>query len=117
VVVNNLEKFYLILRVLFGHVNEQFHLYHFYRDDLLIDRMMVIHCQVCLTMLIVQEIDIEVHKQESMHVEPLMIQRSINNFLKQLKSIKQIEIFKRCQTKIFTSERSLEREYLRTVHN
>jgi hypothetical protein len=99
VVVNNLEKFYLILRVLFGHVNEQFHLYHFYRDDLLIDRMMVIHCQVCLTMLIVQEIDIEVHKQESMHVEPLMIQRSINNFLKQLKSSKQNRNFQAISNK------------------
>jgi hypothetical protein len=85
-VVNNLDRFYLMLQVLFVHANVLYHLYHFYIDDLLIDKMMVNHCQVLLTMLIVQVIDIEVHKQELMHVEHRKIQILINNFLKQLKS-------------------------------
>ncbi len=85
-VVNNLDKLYLMLQVLFGHVNVLSHLYHFYKDDWWTDKMMVIHCQVLLTMLIAQEIDREVHKQESMHVEHRRIQILINNFLRQLRS-------------------------------
>jgi hypothetical protein len=85
-VVNNLDILDLMIQVLFGHVNVQYHLYHFYKDDLLIDKMMVTHYQELLTMLIDQVIDIEVHKQELMHVEHRMIQILINNFLRQLKS-------------------------------
>ena len=33
VVVNTREKFYLALRELSEHVNERFHLYHFYKVD------------------------------------------------------------------------------------
>ena len=85
-VVNNLDKLYLMIQVLFVHVNVLYHLYHFYKDDLLIDKMMVSHCQVLLTMLIVQVIDREVHKQELMHVEHQTIQMLINNFLMQIRS-------------------------------
>ncbi len=85
-VLNNLYIFYLMLQVLFVHVNVLYHLYHFYKFDLLIDKMMVNHCQVLLTMLIDQVIDIIIHKQELMNVELRKIQILINNFLKQLKS-------------------------------
>jgi len=33
VVVNTLERFYLILQELFEHVNVRYHLYQFYKDD------------------------------------------------------------------------------------
>ncbi len=85
-VVNNLYIFYLMIQVQFVHVNVLYHLYHFYKVDLLIDKMMVDHYQVLLTMLIDQVIDIKVHKQESMNVEHRKIQILINNFLKRLKS-------------------------------
>jgi hypothetical protein len=64
VVVNNHEKFYLMIQGRFEHVNIRFHLYRFYIDDLSIDKMTVILFRGLLTMLIVQVIDIKVHRLE-----------------------------------------------------
>jgi len=53
---------------------------------------MVIPCRELLTMSIVRVIDRVIHKQEWMHDEHQVIQRSINNFLKLLKSNKEKKI-------------------------
>ena len=85
-VVKSLDIFHLMLQVLFVHVDVQHHLYHLYKENSLIDKMIVSRRQVLITMLIVPVTGIEVRRQALMHVEHSNFQILINNFSKQLES-------------------------------